>query len=93
MKKIVIHPGKRLSYQEHLKRGEFWRIVEGTGKLTIDGKEEIVHAWEAIEIPPGLPHRIENAGTDPLVFIEIQRGEYLAEDDIVRLEDDYGRIG
>jgi glycosyltransferase involved in cell wall biosynthesis/mannose-6-phosphate isomerase-like protein (cupin superfamily) len=91
VKRIEVLPGKRLSYQKHSKRSEHWMIVQGTGKVTLEGRVLTVQAGDAVDIPIGAAHRIENPGDDLLVFIEIQRGQYLGEDDIVRLEDDFGR--
>jgi mannose-6-phosphate isomerase len=68
-------------------------VVEGTAKVTLDGKQITIRAGEAIDIPIGSAHRVENPGDNDLIFIEVQRGTYLGEDDIVRLEDDYGRTG
>jgi mannose-6-phosphate isomerase len=84
-------PGKRLSYQKHSQRAEHWFIVEGTAKVTLNDEEIAVRAGEAIDIPIGAAHRIENPGDENLVFIEVQRGTYLGEDDIERLQDDFGR--
>lgn len=92
VKRIEVYPGKRLSYQRHLKRREHWRIVQGEGTVTLDGREIPVREWDGVEIPMEAAHRIENTGVHDLIFIEVQRGEYLGEDDIVRLEDDYGRV-
>ena len=91
VKRIEVLPGKRLSYQKHSKRAEHWIVVQGTAKVTLDDREIIVSTGEAIDIATGSAHRVENPGTDMLVFIEIQRGSYLGEDDIVRLQDDFGR--
>jgi mannose-6-phosphate isomerase len=91
VKRIEVLPGKRLSYQKHSQRAEHWFVVEGAAKVTRDGEEIMVHAGEAIDIPVGAAHRVENPGETDLVFIEVQRGNYLGEDDIVRLQDDYGR--
>ena len=91
VKRIEVLPGKRLSYQKHAQRAEHWFVVEGTAKVTLDGEEITVRAGEAIDIPIGAAHRVENPGEENLVFIEVQRGSYLGEDDIVRLQDDYGR--
>ena len=91
VKRIEVLPGKRLSYQKHSQRAEHWFVVEGTAKVTLDGEEIIVRAGESIDIPIGAAHRVENAGDVNLMFIEVQRGSYLGEDDIVRLQDDYGR--
>jgi mannose-6-phosphate isomerase len=91
VKRIEVLPGKRLSYQKHAQRAEHWFVVEGTAKVTLDGEEITVRAGEAIDIPIGAAHRVENPGEENLVFVEVQRGSYLGEDDIVRLQDDYGR--
>ena len=91
VKRIEVLPGKRLSYQKHAQRAEHWFVVAGTAKVTLDGREVTVPNGEAIDIPIGAAHRVENPGTDDLIFIEVQRGNYLGEDDIVRLEDDFGR--
>ena len=91
VKRIEVLPGKRLSYQKHAQRAEHWFVVEGTAKVTLDGEEITVRAGEAIDIPIGAAHRVENPDEGNLVFIEVQRGNYLGEDDIVRLQDDYGR--
>ncbi len=91
VKRIEVLPAKRLSYQKHARRAEHWFVVEGTAKITLDGAEIIKEAGEAIDIPLGAAHRVENPGEELMVFIEVQRGDYLGEDDIVRLEDDFGR--
>ena len=91
VKRIEVLPGKRLSYQKHAQRAEHWVVVEGTAKVTLDGDDIIVNAGEAIDIAIGAAHRVENPGDKPLVFIEVQRGGYLGEDDIIRLQDDFGR--
>lgn len=91
VKRIEVLPAKRLSYQKHARRAEHWFVVEGTAKITLDGAEIIKKAGEAIDIPLGAAHRVENPGEELMVFIEVQRGDYLGEDDIVRLEDDFGR--
>jgi glycosyltransferase involved in cell wall biosynthesis/mannose-6-phosphate isomerase-like protein (cupin superfamily) len=91
VKRIEVLPGKRLSYQKHARRAEHWMIVRGAGKVTLDGSEVLVRAGETVDVPIGAAHRVENPGDEKLVFIEIQRGDYLGEDDIVRFEDDYGR--
>jgi mannose-6-phosphate isomerase len=92
VKRLVVHPGKRLSYQRHSKRAEHWFIVSGTAKVTLDGVVREVRAGESIDIPLGSAHRVANEGAEDVVLIEVQRGTYFGEDDIVRLEDDYGRI-
>ena len=91
VKRIEVLPGKRLSYQKHSQRAEHWFVVEGTAKVTLDDRDVLIAAGEAIDIPVGSAHRVENPGTEDLIFIEVQRGHYLGEDDIVRLEDDFGR--
>ncbi len=91
VKRIEVLPKKRLSYQKHARRAEHWFVVEGTAKVTLDGAEIIKKAGEAIDIAVGAAHRVENPGDELLVFIEVQRGDYLGEDDITRLEDDFGR--
>ncbi len=91
VKRITVLPGKRLSYQRHERRAEHWFVVAGTATVTLDGAEHRVAAGQAIDIPRRAAHRVANAGTEDLVFIEVQVGDYFGEDDIERLEDDYGR--
>jgi mannose-6-phosphate isomerase len=91
VKRIVVLPGKRLSYQKHAERSEHWMVVAGRGTVTLDGRQTPVVIGQTVDVPEGTAHRIENPGDQNLVFIEIQRGSYLGEDDIVRLQDDYGR--
>ena len=91
VKRIEVLPRKRLSYQKHSKRAEHWFVVAGTAKVTLDDQEIMVGAGESIDIPIGAAHRVENPGDEDLIFIEVQRGTYLGEDDIVRLQDDFGR--
>jgi transcriptional regulator with GAF, ATPase, and Fis domain len=79
--------------QKHAQRAEHWMVVDGTATVTLDGRELTVAIGETIDIPVGSAHRIANPGSQTLVFIEIQRGSYLGEDDIERLQDDYGRKG
>jgi mannose-6-phosphate isomerase len=93
VKRIEVLPGKRLSYQKHSKRAEHWFVVSGKAKVTLDDQEIVVTAGNAIDIPIGAAHRVENDAAETLVFIEVQRGTYLGEDDIVRLHDDFGRVG
>ena len=92
VKRIDVLPGKRLSYQKHAKRSEHWFIVKGTAKVTLDGQDIILQAGNPVDVPAGTAHRIENIGNDILTFIEVQHGTYFGEDDIIRLQDDYGRI-
>ena len=92
VKRIEVLPQKRLSYQKHAHRSEHWMVVAGTAKVTLDGAEITLATGGTIDIPVGGAHRIENVGNVRLVFIEIQRGAYLGEDDIQRLQDDFGRL-
>lgn len=92
IKRIEVKPGQRLSLQMHHHRSEHWIVVSGTAKVTCDGRESIVNINESTFIPLGMNHRLENPGVIPLTIIEVQSGEYLGEDDIVRFEDDYNRI-
>lgn len=91
VKRIEVLPGKRLSYQKHAQRAEHWFVVAGTARVTLDDRETDVPAGQSIDIAVGAAHRVENAGDKRLVFVEVQRGPYLGEDDITRLSDDYGR--
>jgi mannose-6-phosphate isomerase len=91
VKRIEVLPQKRLSYQKHTHRSEHWMVVHGSAKVTLDGREITVNSGETVDVPAGAAHRIENVGSEKLIFIEIQRGTYLGEDDIQRLQDDYGR--
>lgn len=93
IKRIEVHPGQRLSLQMHHHRSEHWIVVSGTAKVTCDGKEAIYNINESTFIPMGTSHRLENPGVIPLIIIEVQSGEYLGEDDIIRFEDDYQRCG
>ena len=93
VKHIEVLPGRRLSYQRHQQRAEHWFVVSGTATVTIDGTDQVLTAGMAIDIPLRAAHRIANTGHVPLVFIEVQHGEYFGEDDIERLEDDFGRAG
>ena len=91
VKRIEVLPGKRLSYQKHARRSEHWMAVAGRARVTLDGAETVLSEGQTVDIPAGVAHRIENTGESTLVFIEIQRGSYFGEDDIVRLQDDFGR--
>jgi mannose-6-phosphate isomerase len=93
VKSLTVNPGQRLSYQQHARRSEHWFVVAGTATVTLDGRETTIEHGEYIDIPLHSWHRIENRGTVPMVFIEVQQGEYFGEDDIVRASDDYGRAG
>jgi len=91
VKRIEVLAGKRLSYQKHSRRAEHWMVVGGSAKVTLDDRELTLSTGETVDIPIGAAHRVENPGAELLVFIEIQRGDYLGEDDIVRLHDDFNR--
>ena len=91
LKRIEVDPGGRLSYQYHHKRSEAWTIVEGVRNITLDGDVRDFLTGEIMLIPLGVKHRIENKGTQKVVFIEVQTGSYFGEDDIIRIEDDYNR--
>ena len=92
VKRVEIQPGKRLSYQRHSQRAEHWCVVRGTAKVTLNDKEVLVYPGSTVDIERGDDHRIENPDeTQPLIFIETQTGEYFGEDDIERLDDDFGR--
>ncbi|AGY76844.1 cupin domain-containing protein [Clostridium autoethanogenum] len=88
IKRIKLSQGKKLSYQMHYYRSEHWIVVKGMAKVTIDDIEKLVSAGESIFIKPGQKHRLENPGKIPLEIIEVQMGDYLEEDDIVRFDDD-----
>jgi mannose-1-phosphate guanylyltransferase/mannose-6-phosphate isomerase len=91
VKRIVVMPGSQLSLQRHMHRAEHWVVVRGTAAVTVGGQEKTVHENESTYIPIGAVHRLANPGKIPLELIEVQTGSYLGEDDIVRLEDVYGR--
>lgn len=92
VKRIIVKPGKRLSYQKHFHRSEHWVIVSGNGKVTLDGVNSDVSSGSIVDVAIEQLHRIENTGQDDLVFIEVQRGTSVAESDIVRVNDDFGRV-
>ena len=91
VKRITVYAGKRLSLQKHKKRNEHWYILSGKGAVTIGEKSYYAVKDVSFDIYKGIQHRIENKGTEDLVFIEVQTGEYFGEDDIERIEDDFGR--
>ncbi|RSN67920.1 mannose-1-phosphate guanylyltransferase/mannose-6-phosphate isomerase [Candidatus Korarchaeum cryptofilum] len=91
VKRITLLPGRRLSLQRHYNRSEHWVVVRGTAKIIIDGEERVLRPGESTFIPMGSVHRLENPGKIDLEVIEVQIGDYLGEDDIERLEDDYKR--
>lgn len=92
IKEIKVLKKSKLSLQKHSNRSEFWQIVKGESKITIENNEYYLKEKEYIYIPNNTIHRIENIGEKDLIFIEIQLGENLKEEDIIRLEDDYGRV-
>jgi len=93
VKRIEVFPEKRLSYQRHKLRSEHWFVVQGTAKVTLNGTEILVKKGESVDIAAGTAHRVENPHkAENLVFIETQTGTYFGEDDIERLEDDFGRL-
>jgi mannose-6-phosphate isomerase len=91
IKRIHVNPGCRLSYQTHAHRSEHWVVIAGTATCILDDVEHIVGPGESIDVVKGFKHRLANTGSEELVIIEVQRGAYTGEDDIVRLDDDYGR--
>jgi len=92
VKRIEVRPGAVLSLQYHHHRAEHWVVVRGIAKVTVGDKEVLLSENESTYIPVGVRHRLENPGILPLVMVEVQSGSYLGEDDIVRLEDTYGRL-
>jgi len=91
IKRIEVLPGQRLSLQKHHHRSEHWIVVSGTALVTCGDREFMVNINESTFISIGEQHRLQNPGKIPLVIIEVQSGEYLGEDDIVRFHDDYQR--
>lgn len=91
VKRIVVNPGQRLSLQYHYKRSEHWVVTSGKGKVLVGDLVTNVTAGFYVMIDKLEPHRLINDGEEDLVIIEVQTGSYLGEDDIVRLQDDYGR--
>lgn len=91
VKILTINLGGRLSLQKHFKRAEHWVVVKGTPTLTVGDETRIYHVNEKVYIPLEVMHRIENFANEESVLVEVQVGEYLGEDDIVRIEDIYGR--
>jgi mannose-6-phosphate isomerase len=91
VKRIMVVPGRRLSYQVHARRSEHWFVVAGRALVTLDEVEHRLAPGQAIDVPVGTAHRIASVGDEPLLFVEVQFGDYFGEDDITRLDDDYGR--
>ena len=92
VKRIVIRPGGRLSLQRHARRAEHWRAVSGRAVVSLGEEEFTLSAGQGADVPRGAWHRARNDEDAPFVFIEVQTGDYFAEDDIERREDDYGRV-
>jgi len=93
VKRLVVLPGHRLSLQRHRQRAEHWMVIAGAPRVLIAGRIRRLRMRSAVTVPRGVWHRIENPGPGPAIIIEVQYGEYLGEDDIVRRDDDYGRVG
>ena len=91
VKQLMVKPGAKTSMQVHHHRSEHWVIVKGTAQITLDGEDHLLSEDKSIYVPLGVPHRIFNPGRIPLHLVEVQSGSYLEEDDIVRLDDQYGR--
>jgi mannose-6-phosphate isomerase len=91
IKRIEVKPGHRLSLQMHHHRSEHWIVVSGTARVVCGEKEVLLSNNESTYVPQCTSHRLENPGVIPLVLIEVQNGEYLGEDDIIRYQDDYAR--
>jgi len=92
VKRLVVEPGQRLSLQRHRFRAESWVVVSGMPRVIVSGRARRVRPREIVTVPTGAWHRIENHGTQPALIIEVQHGPYLGEDDIIRRQDDYGRV-
>jgi mannose-6-phosphate isomerase len=91
VKRIHVNPGARLSYQMHHHRSEHWVVLSGIATCTVDGEVVLAGPGHSVDVPQGAKHRLANEGSIELVIVEVQRGAYTGEDDIVRLEDDFGR--
>lgn len=91
VKRIHVKPGCRLSYQSHRHRSEHWVVMSGVATCTVDDVGLVLAPGESVDVEVGAKHRLANLGSEPLVVLEVQRGSYTGEDDIERLEDDYGR--
>lgn len=92
VKKVVIKPGESPSYQYHFQRREIWIIVQGLAEVKIDDEKHVYTVGDIVNIPVLSKHQPKNIGFDDLIFVEVQLGDYFGEDDIVRLEDNYGRV-
>jgi mannose-6-phosphate isomerase-like protein (cupin superfamily) len=91
VKRLMVKPGQKISLQLHHKRAEHWVVVAGTARVTRGDEVFDLERNQSTYIPVGTKHRLENAGAEPLLIVEVQSGSYLGEDDIVRFEDSYNR--
>lgn len=91
VKHITVSPNKRLSYQKHRYRSEKWTVVKGQATVLLNGSYKYLEEGQSIDIPQGALHRLANTTLSPIEIIEIQKGSYFGEDDIIRIEDDFGR--
>ncbi|MFM2252929.1 MAG: hypothetical protein RJB68_1266 [Pseudomonadota bacterium] len=91
IKRIGVHPGQQLSLQKHHQRAEHWVVTTGTARVTLDDRQFDLQPGEYCDIAIGQVHRLANLTNGPVEIVEVQFGSYLGEDDIVRLQDDYGR--
>ncbi len=87
----MVNPGEKLSVQKHYHRSEHWVVIKGTARVMLGDREIYIHENESAYVPKSTLHRLENPGKIPLEIIEVQNGEYVEEDDIVRIDDHYGR--
>lgn len=92
VKRIHVRPGESLSYQTHRHRSEHWVVIFGVATCVVAGEMIVAGPGESVDVAVGDPHRIRNRHAEELVIIEVQQGAYTGEDDICRLEDDYGRV-
>ncbi|MGH6853978.1 MAG: phosphomannose isomerase type II C-terminal cupin domain [Aestuariivirga sp.] len=92
VKRIAVNPGARLSLQSHRHRGEHWTVVSGIAIATVGAAVKTLLRTQSIDVPKGETHRLENHHSEPLEIIEVQFGDYLGEDDIIRYEDVYNRV-
>ena len=91
VKRLSVSAHSRLSLQTHAHRSEYWMVVSGVATCTVGRREVVLEVGDSLYVPRGAVHRVANHSPDGLVLVEVQLGHYLGEDDIVRLEDDYGR--
>lgn len=92
IKRIHVLPGQQISLQKHLLRREHWVVVRGSARVTVGARVLTLAVGGHVDIGVGEVHRLANLGTEPVEIVEVQFGDYLGEDDIVRLSDDYGRV-